>query len=103
VDEASNNNGAGIGIVLTTPEGSIIEQSFTLGFSASNNEAEYEAVLTGLQIAIIPRVTGLEFQCDSSLVVNQGSGEFITRDARMAEYLQLVRGLNSKISQRDFK
>jgi len=75
VDGASNNNGAGIGIVLTTPEGSIIEQSFNLSFSASNNEAKYEAVLTGLQIAIIPRVTGLEVQCASSLVVNQGSGK----------------------------
>jgi len=50
--------GAGIGIVLTTPEGSIIEQSFTLGFPASNNEAEYEAVLAGLQAAITLGVAG---------------------------------------------
>ena len=47
VDGASNSIGAGIGIALTTPEGSITEQSFTLGFSTSNNEAEYEAILTG--------------------------------------------------------
>jgi len=40
--------GAGIEIVLTTLEGSNIEQSFTLGFSVSNNETEYEAVLAGL-------------------------------------------------------
>ena len=40
--------GAGIDIVLTTPKESIIEQSFTLGFPASNNEAEYEAVLAEL-------------------------------------------------------
>jgi len=46
MDGASNSNGAGIGIVLTTPKGSIIERSFTLDFSVSNNEAEYEAVLT---------------------------------------------------------
>ena len=103
MDGASNSNGAGIGIVLTTPKGSIIEQSFTLGFSVSNNEAEYEAVLTGLQIAITLGVTWLEVQCDSSLVVNQVSEEFITRDARMVEYQQLVRGLNSKIPRCDFK
>jgi len=47
VEGASNSKGAGIRIVFTTPEGSIIEQSFTFGFPASNNEVEYEAVLAG--------------------------------------------------------
>jgi len=45
---ASNRKRADIGIVFTTPEGSIIEQSFSLGFSASNDEAKYEAILGGL-------------------------------------------------------
>ena len=48
VDEASNSKEAGIRIVLTTLKGFIIEQSFTFGFLTSNNEAEHEAVLTGL-------------------------------------------------------
>jgi len=48
VGRASNSKGAGIGIILTTPEGSIIEQSLILGFLASDNEAEYEAVLARL-------------------------------------------------------
>ena len=90
-------------IVLTTPEGSIIEQSFTLGFPASNNEAEYEAVLAGLRSAITLRVTGLKVRCDSLLVVNQVSGDYIARDSRMAEYLQLVLKLESKILRCDFK
>ena len=60
VDGASNSKGAGIGIVLTAPEGSIIEQSFTFDFPASNNEAEYEAMLAGLRIAITLGVAGLE-------------------------------------------
>ena len=47
VDGASYSKGAGIEIVLTTPEGSIIEQSFTLGFPTSNNEAEYKVILAG--------------------------------------------------------
>jgi len=96
VDGASNSKGAGIGIVLTTPEGYIIEQSFALGFQVSNNETEYEAVLAGLRMAITLGVTWLEVWCDSSLVVNQVSGEYVVRDARMAEYLQLVLGLKSK-------
>jgi len=39
-------------------------------------------------------VTGLEVQCNSSLVVNQVSGEYITRDAWMAEYLHWTSGWN---------
>jgi len=62
--------GAGIGIALTTPEGFIIEQSFTLGLQVSTNEAEYAAVLTGLQMSSTLGVTGLEVQCAFSLVVN---------------------------------
>jgi len=51
MDRASNGKGAGVGIVLTTPEGSIIEQSCTLGFQATNNEAEYEAIIASLKMA----------------------------------------------------
>ena len=89
--------GSGIRVILTTPEGIIIEQSFTLNFSASNNEAEYEAVLARLRMTTTLRVTGFEVRCDFSLVVNQVNKEYITSDARMAEYLQLVLGLESKI------
>jgi len=48
VDGASNSKGARIRVVLTTPKVSIIEQSFTISFPASNNKAEYEAILAGL-------------------------------------------------------
>ena len=44
VDETSNNKDSKIKIILTTPEGTIIEQPYTLGFLAANNEDEYEAV-----------------------------------------------------------
>ena len=96
VDGASNSMWAGIEIVLTTPEGSIIKQSFTLSFSASKNEAEYEAVLVGLRMAITLGVTGLKVWCNYSLVVNQVSGKYVAGDARMAEYLQQVLKLKSK-------
>jgi len=39
-DGASNSKGNGSGVVLMTPEGSIIEQSYTLGFPVTNNEAD---------------------------------------------------------------
>ena len=62
--------GAGIEIVLTTPEGFVIEQSFTLSYPTFNNEAEYEVVLARLRMAITLGVTGLEVQCECSLAVN---------------------------------
>ena len=49
VDGASSTMGAGAGIVIITPEGIRLEHSFRLGFKASNNEAEYEALIARLK------------------------------------------------------
>ena len=46
VDGATNQKGSGIGLVVVSPKGVIIEKSLRLGFSAMNNEAEYKALLT---------------------------------------------------------
>ena len=69
VDIASNSKEASVGIVLTTLERSIIEQSFTLDFLTTNNKAEYEVVIAGLRMAMTLEVTELEVRCDSTLVV----------------------------------
>ncbi|XP_074560919.1 uncharacterized protein LOC141817146 [Curcuma longa] len=51
VDGSSNRQGSGIGVVLISPQEEEIRLSIRLSFRASNNEAEYEAVLAGLQAA----------------------------------------------------
>ena len=48
VDDTVNQRGSGVGLVLITPEGATIEKSLRLGFSATNNEAEYEALMQGM-------------------------------------------------------
>ena len=48
VDGAANQRGSGVGLVLVSPEKIIIEKSLRLGFSVTNNEAEYEALLQGM-------------------------------------------------------
>ena len=48
VDGALNQNGSGIGLVLISLEKVIVEKSLRLDFSATNNEAEYEASLMGM-------------------------------------------------------
>ena len=48
VDGAENQRGSGVRLVLITPEGATIEKSLRLGFSATNNEVEYEALMQGM-------------------------------------------------------
>ena len=76
VDEASNQKGSGIGLVLMSPEKAIIEKYLRLDFSATNNEAEYEALLIGM--AMVQRMGGksIKLFSDSRLVVSQVKGEF---------------------------
>ena len=52
VDGASSAMGAGVRIVIITPEGIRLEHSFRLGFKASNNEAEYEALIARLKTVL---------------------------------------------------
>ena len=50
MDGAANQRGAGLGLVLISPEEIIIEKSLRLEFSATNNVAEYEALLIGMSM-----------------------------------------------------
>ncbi|XP_075640429.1 uncharacterized protein LOC142612199 [Castanea sativa] len=70
VDGASSALGAGVGIVVITLEGIKLEHSFRLGFKASNNKAEYEALLAGLRVVLDLGAKEVEVYLDSQLVVN---------------------------------
>ncbi|XP_050258864.1 uncharacterized protein LOC126703838 [Quercus robur] len=50
IDGAANQKGSGVGLVLISPEGITLEKSLRLGFQATNNEAEYEALLEGMSM-----------------------------------------------------
>ena len=70
MDGALSVIGAGAGIVIVTPEGIRLEHSFRLRFKASNNEAEYEALLVGLKTVLGMYARDIEAYSDSRLVVN---------------------------------
>ncbi|KAL0716288.1 hypothetical protein Bca4012_065610 [Brassica carinata] len=99
VDGSSSKQGSGIGIRLTSPNGEILEQSFRLAFHASNNEAEYEALVAGLRLAHGLKIRNIHAYCDSQLVANQYSGEYEARDERMDAYLKLVQELARNFDQ----
>ena len=58
-----------------------------LGFSATNNEAEYEALLEGMFMVEKLGRKSINMFSDSRLVVGQVNGELEARDGRMQEYL----------------
>ena len=76
VDGVSNLKGSGVGIVLEGPEGVLIEQSLRFAFKANNNQAEYEALITGMLLAKEMGITRLLVKSDSALVAGQVTGEF---------------------------
>ncbi|KFK32352.1 hypothetical protein AALP_AA6G230500 [Arabis alpina] len=93
LDGSSSKNGSGVGIRLASPTGEILEQSFRLGFRASNNKAEYEAIIAGMRLAQGLNIEHVHAFCDSQLVSNQFSGEYATKDDRMEAYQKIVKDL----------
>ena len=82
-DEASNQRGVGVGIVLVTPEKLIMEKSLRLGFSATNNEAEYETLLAGIAMVRLLGGKMVELYSDSRLILGQVNDDFKAWDERM--------------------
>ena len=50
IDDTSNDNGSGVGMLLISPEGHKIHCAIRFEFKASNNEIEYEALIGGLHL-----------------------------------------------------
>ncbi|XP_062114198.1 uncharacterized protein LOC133825247 [Humulus lupulus] len=75
VDGSSNEHNSGARLILITLEGHCIHYALRFGFNASNNEAEYEALLAGLQLARDVRAISIDIYSDSQLVVNKNSND----------------------------
>ncbi|GKV07135.1 hypothetical protein SLEP1_g18937 [Rubroshorea leprosula] len=71
VDGASSNKGSGAGALLIGPDGYRSEHALKFNFDATNNMAEYEALLLGLQLALELKISAIQVYSDSQLVVNQ--------------------------------
>ena len=87
VDDTANHRGSGVGLILIYLERIIIEKSFKLGFSASNNEVRYEVLLVGMIMVRKMGGKAVEIFSDSRLIVGQVRGELEARDLRMQKYL----------------
>ncbi|XP_016193067.1 uncharacterized protein LOC107633999 [Arachis ipaensis] len=101
VDGASNKEGSGAGILLKEGDKVVAEQSLQFRFKASNNQAEYEALLAGLKLALQLQIPRLTAYCDSSLVVHQIKGEFQVKDPLLEKYWLITNDLISKFNKFD--
>ncbi|XP_050207912.1 uncharacterized protein LOC126657290 [Mercurialis annua] len=99
VDGASSEQGAGAGIVLLGPHKIVVEHAVHLKFRATNNVAEYEAFLTGLTLAKEVKAEKLRIHSDSQLVTSQILGQFQTKDANMAKYMEKAKGMLKEIER----
>jgi ribonuclease HI len=92
-DGSSCADGSGAGLILTNPEGTEFTYALRFEFTATNNEAEYEALLAGLRIAIQMGVRNLEANVDARLVANHVLGEYEAKDDHMIQYLDKTKSL----------
>ncbi|XP_042437266.1 uncharacterized protein LOC122023266 [Zingiber officinale] len=76
VDGSATHKGSGVGILLISPQGDILQLAVQLNFRATNNEAEYEALLAGLQAAWHIGAARVIIYSDSQLVTQQVVGNF---------------------------
>ncbi|XP_021986466.1 uncharacterized protein LOC110882870 [Helianthus annuus] len=92
-DDASNEDGAGAGLRLVSPDKHEFTYAIRLDFKSTNNEAEYEAFLAGLRLAIKMGVRHIEAHVDSMLVAGQVNGQYDAKGDVMALYLNQAKTL----------
>ncbi|KAM1649464.1 hypothetical protein EV2_010938 [Malus domestica] len=103
VDGSSNQQGCEAGLVLTTHDKVVMDYALHFKFKASNNEAEYEALLAGLLLTKHLGVKRIDIFSDSQLVVNQVISNFDVKDSSMTAYLAqtqlLLKHIHYQITQ----
>ena len=102
-DGASNALGRGIGAVLISSKGNHCLFTAKLSFECTNNVAEYEACVLGLQAAIEKKIKILNVYGDSALVICQLNGEWETRDSKLVPYQEFIKRLIEQFEEITFK
>ncbi|GJY64622.1 reverse transcriptase domain-containing protein [Tanacetum coccineum] len=102
-DGSSCVDGSEAGLILTSPERIEITYALRFRFDATNNEAEYEALIAGLKIAEQIGVKNLQASMDSCLVDNQINGSYIAKELVMILYLEKVKALSDSFKKFSFK
>ncbi|KAL0379231.1 UNVERIFIED_CONTAM: Ribonuclease HI [Sesamum radiatum] len=91
VDGSSTTQDSGAGIVITSPQGEDLDFAIKFDFKASNNEAEYEALVISMRMAHEAGARHLLAYSDSQLIVKQVEGTYESKEESMIQYLQQIK------------
>ncbi|GKB84958.1 reverse transcriptase domain-containing protein [Tanacetum coccineum] len=91
MDRSSCVDGSDAGLIPTSPEGTEFTYALRFQFTASNNEAEYEALIAGLWITAQMGVWNVQVSVDFKLVANQVLGTYVAKEENMVKYLEKVK------------
>ena len=80
----------------------MLKYGVQLKFSATNNKAKYEGILTGLRLGKTLGANDLLIQSDSKLVIGQIKGEYEAKKERMQKYLKLTKHLAQGFDKLEF-
>nr|GEV59950.1 reverse transcriptase domain-containing protein [Tanacetum cinerariifolium] len=94
-DGSSCVDGSGAWLILTSPEGVEFTYALRFQFTASNNKAEYKALVASLRIAARMRVKNIQVNVDFKLVANQVLGTYVAKEDNMVKLLEIVKSLVS--------
>src|SRR6188472_119557 len=101
-DGASNQKGCGVGVLLVSPKEEHVPISIKLDFDVTNNAAEYEACVVGLEIALALGVKKLMIFGDSSLIINQISKRWKVRSESLAPYQTYLETLTNQLEKVEY-
>ncbi|PKI59203.1 hypothetical protein CRG98_020404, partial [Punica granatum] len=101
-DGVVNSIGSGIGAVLISPDGRYYPIAAKVDYPCTNNVAEYEACILGLQAAIDFKVKELEVFGDSTLTIFQTLGQWKTKDAKLVPYHEYLEELAENFEKISF-
>jgi len=87
-DGSTCDRGAGIGIVLISPQGKKYEFSLPIVAMSTNNQAEYKALIKGLELLKEVHADAVEIFGDSMLVINQLAGIYECRSEVLITYYE---------------
>lgn len=101
IDGASRSNPgeAGFGVHVTTPDGTEVAQLYGYLGVASNNVAEYQALLHGLRYALARGARKVHVFSDSQLVVRQMSGAYRVKHPAMVPLHSEARALARRFEE----
>ena len=102
VDGSSTQHVGGIGVVLLSSEGDKLKHKVRLQYQTTNNEAEYKALLKGLELAKSVEAESILVLGDLQLVIGQVNGTCEAKEERMKKYLNRVLRLVKKFKEADF-